>query len=88
MAVGAVGSDQDGGAEGFGTGCGDDSEFDVGGKFSQCGNRFDFAEGYAASMSSRCAGLGEAEVVETIANSHGANRVARTDANFERLVRR
>jgi len=82
LAVGAVGTDEDGGAEGFEAAGGDDVELDGVGRFAEGGDAVDLAELDAASLTRGEEGLLEAEVVEALADGHGADGVAGFYADF------
>jgi len=81
LAVGAVGADEDGGAEGFGAAGGGDVELDGIGEFAEGEDSVDLAQLNAAALARGEEGLLQAEVVEAFADSHGADRVAGFDAH-------
>ena len=85
LAVGAVGADEDGGAEGFGAARSGDVEFDGVGELAQGGDAVDLAEFDAAALTRGEEGLLEAEVVEALAHGHGADGVAGLDAHVSGL---
>jgi len=81
LAVGAVGADEDGGAESFGAAGGGDVELDEVGGFAEGEDAVDLAELDAAALARGKEGLLEAEVVEALAHGHGADGVAGFDAH-------
>ncbi len=86
LAVGAVGADEDGGAEGFGAAGGGDVELDGVGRFAEGEDAVDLAQLDAASLAGGEEGLLEAEGVEALAHGHGADGVAGLDADVGGLI--
>ncbi len=86
LAVGAVGADQDRGAQSFGAVGGGDVELDAVGSFAEGEDAVDLAELDAAAWRAASEGLLEAEVVEALAHGHGADGVAGLDADLCALV--
>jgi hypothetical protein len=92
LAVGAVCADEHGRGEGFGAvGCGPvtprNVEFYVRGEFAYCEYGVYLLERGAASVAASGEGLVEAELVEALAEGHGADGVAGADADLAGLVR-